>query len=146
METFVAKFFDERELHIAVYLTRQKLWRFFKCESKLSSLLNYFGQNFCHLLENHLTAREHLRAEVARPGVSICDTITSDNHCIHWTHMPTVHHKWISLPTTHRSCVWCSDLSGFPRNDMFHSSFPSWAPAVTHGQNHSHRHNHIQSN
>ena len=48
MEAFVLKFIDERELHVAVYPMRQKLWRFFKCESKLPSLLNYFRQNFCH--------------------------------------------------------------------------------------------------
>ena len=62
IEAFVVKSIDERELHVAVYPTRQKLWRFLKCESKLPSLLNYFGQKFCHLLENHLTARERLRA------------------------------------------------------------------------------------
>ena len=82
MEAFVLKFIDERELHVAVYPTMQKLWRVFKCEIKLPSLLNYFGQNFCHLLENHLTGRERLRAKVARPGVSICDVIISHNNCI----------------------------------------------------------------
>ena len=44
MEAFVVKLTDERELYVAVYPMRQKLWRFFKCESKLLSLLNYFGQ------------------------------------------------------------------------------------------------------
>ena len=58
MEAFVMKYIDESELHVAVYPTRQKLWRFIKCESRLPSLLEYFGQNFCHVLEKHLTGRE----------------------------------------------------------------------------------------
>ena len=91
-DAFVVKFIDERELHVAVY-PGHKLWRFFKCESKLPSLLNYFGQNFCHLLENHLTAPERLRAGVARPGVSICDARQIIIASL--THTPTVHHKWI---------------------------------------------------
>ena len=40
MEAFVVKFIDERELHVAVHPTRQKLWMFLRCESKLPSVLN----------------------------------------------------------------------------------------------------------
>ena len=38
VEAMEVKFIDERELHVAVCPTRQKLWMFFNCESKLPFL------------------------------------------------------------------------------------------------------------